>query len=108
VAGPSLNFVFEVGFFAAAFVPTFLVSRIFFRLSKRWEGQWERLAPANLASGALCVAVFLLSGAWFAAGFDFPWLFGTVNFVLAQSIWFAVDIYSDWINRRLTRDSDET
>jgi hypothetical protein len=54
------------------------------------------------------VAVFLLSGAWFAAGFDFPWLFGTVNFVLAQSIWFAVDIYSDWINRRLTRDSDET
>ena len=89
-------------FFAAAFVLTFLVSRIFFRLSKQWEGRWERLALANLASGIVCNAVFLLSGAWFAVGFDFPWLFGIVNFALAQFIWFAVDIYSDWINRRLT------
>lgn len=97
-----MNFVFEVGFFAAAFVPTFLVSRIFFRLSKQWEGRWKRLALSNLALGIVCNAVFLLSGAWFAVGFDFPWLFGIVNFALAQFIWFAVDIYSDWINRRLT------
>ena len=102
-----MNFVFEVGFFAAAFVPTFLVSRIFFRLSKLWEGHWERLALANLASGVVCIAVFLLSGVWFAAGFDFPWLFGVVNFALAQSIWFAVDIYSDWIKRRLTTNDSQ-
>jgi hypothetical protein len=97
-----LNFVFDVGFFAAAFVPTFLVSRIVFRLSKRWEGQWQRLVPANLASGIICIIVFLVSGYWFAGGFDFPWLYGVLNFAGAQAIWLAVDIYSDWINKRLT------
>lgn len=98
----ALNFVFDVGFFAAAFVPTFLVSRIIFRLSKRWEGSWERLVLTNLASGVVCILVFLLSGAWFAGGFAFPWLYGIANFALAQAIWLGVDFYSDWINRRLT------
>jgi len=102
-----LNFVFEVGFFAAAFVPTFLVSRIFFRLSKRWEGHWQRLALANLAAGIVCVAIFLISGMWFADGLDFPWLFGLVNFALAQAIWLAVDHYSDWINNRLTNHDSQ-
>ena len=102
-----LNFVFEVGFFAAAFVPTFLVSRIFFRLSKRWEGHWQRLALANLAAGIVCVAIFLISGMWFADGLDFPWLFGLVNFALAQAIWLAVDLYSDWINNRLTNHDSQ-
>jgi hypothetical protein len=96
-----LNFVFEVGFFAAAFVPTFLVGRIIFRLSKRWEGHWQRLVLTNLASGIVCIAVFIVSGVWFAAGFEFPWLFGVLNFAIAQAIWLAVDVYSDWINRRL-------
>jgi hypothetical protein len=55
-----LNFVFEVEFFATAFVPTF------------WSAE-----------------------------FEFPWLFGVLNFAIAQALWLAVDVYSDWINRRL-------
>lgn len=101
-----MNFVFEVGFFAAAFVPTFLVGRIVFRLSKRWEGYWQRLVLANAISGVVCMFVFLLSGYWFADGFDFPWLFGVLNFAAAQAIWLAVDVYSDWINKRLTAHND--
>ena len=45
--------------------------------------------------------MFLAAGKWFAGGFDFPWSFGIVNYTLAQAIWLAVDIYSDWINDRL-------
>ena len=101
-----LNFVFDVGFFAAAFVPTFLVSRIVFRLTKSWEGHWQRLVLANLASGIICVLIFLVSGVWFAAGFDFLWLYGITNFALAQLIWLAVDVYSDWINKRLTTETN--
>ncbi|MBO6782091.1 MAG: hypothetical protein JJ899_02285 [Alphaproteobacteria bacterium] len=102
-----MNFVFEVGFFAAAFVPTFLVSRIIFRLTKQWEGSLKRLALANLASGVICVLVFLIAGAWFAAGLDFPWLYGIANFAIAQLIWFGVDVYSDWINRRLKSQNEQ-
>ncbi|MBT5571971.1 MAG: hypothetical protein HOJ90_12190 [Alphaproteobacteria bacterium] len=101
-----MNFVFDVGFFAAAFVPTFLVSRIVFRLSKSWEGHWQRLVLANIASGIICILVFVVSGSWFAAGFDFPWLYGVANFALAQTIWLAVDVYSDWINKRLTNGTN--
>ncbi len=101
-----MNFVFEVGFFAAAFVPTFLVSRIIFRLTKRWEGSLQRLALANLGSGIVCILIFMVSGTWFAGGFDFPWLFGVANFAIAQAIWFAVDVYSDWINRRLSSQAE--
>jgi len=48
------------------------------------------------------------AGVWFAGGFDFPWLFGVVNYAVAQAIWLAVDIYSDWINGRLERQNEMT
>ena len=83
-----MGFVFNMGFFAAAFVPSFLVGRIIFRLT-------------NIASAIICIAVFLAAGVWFAGGFDFPWLFGILNSAAAQAIWLAVDIYSAWINHRL-------
>jgi hypothetical protein len=38
---------------------------------------------------------------FWSAEFEFPWLFGVLNFAIAQAIWLAVDVYSDWINRRL-------
>lgn len=101
-----MNFVFDVGFFAAAFVPTFLVSRIIFRMTKRWEGRLSRLVMTNIASGIICIVVFTAAGIYFSDGFDFPWLFGIANYALAQAIWLAVDIYSDWINKRLGQ-SDE-
>lgn len=103
-----MEFVFDVGFFAAAFVPTFLVSRIIFRLTKRWEGTLGRLIAVNAASGMICIVVFVVAGARFAGGFAYPWLFGVVNYALAQAIWLAVDIYSDWINQRLGRHRDPT
>jgi hypothetical protein len=90
-----LDFVFNMGFFAAAFVPSFLVSRIIFRLTKKWEGTLVRLIATNIASGIICIVVFVTAGVWFAGGFDFPWLFGVVNYAVAQAIWLAVDIYSD-------------
>lgn len=96
-----MNIVFEIGFFSTAFVPTFLVSRIIFRLTKQWEGSLRRLVLTNLASGIICVAIFMVSGVVLADGFSFPWMYGAVNFAVAQAIWLAVDIYSDWINRRL-------
>lgn len=104
--GFSVNFVFDVGFFAAAFVPTFLVSRIIFRVTKRWEGKLSRLVLTNIASGFICIIVFLGAGTYFAGGFAFPWLFGIVNYAGAQAIWLAVDIYSDWINQRLGKSGD--
>lgn len=101
-----MNLVFEIGFFSAAFVPTFLVSRIIFRLTKPWEGSLKRLVLTNLASGLICIAIFAGSGAVLAQGFDFPWLFGVLNFAIAQAIWLGVDIYSDWINRKLGTQPD--
>lgn len=101
-----VSIVFEIGFFSAAFVPTFLVSRIIFRLTKQWEGSLRRLVLTNLAAGVICIAIFMLSGAVLAHGFDFPWMYGSVNFAAAQAIWLAVDIYSDWINRRLGTAQD--
>ncbi len=98
--------LFDVGFLAAAFVPTFLVSRIIFRLTKRWEGTLGRLVAVNAAAGVICIVVFTLAGAWFAGGFDFPWFVGLYNYVIAQAIWLAVDIYSDWINQRLGTRKD--
>jgi len=103
-----LDFVFNMGFFAAAFVPSFLVSRIIFRLTKKWEGTLVRLIATNIASGIICIVVFVTAGVWFAGGFDFPWLFGVVNYAVAQAIWLAVDIYSDWINGRLERQNEMT
>ena len=103
-----MGFVFGMGFFAAAFVPSFLVSRIIFRLTKKWEGKLSRLVATNIAAGIICILVFLAAGIWFAGGFDFPWLFGVVNYALAQAIWLAVDIYSDWINGRLERRDQAT
>jgi len=103
-----LDFVFNMGFFAAAFVPSFLVSRIIFRLTKKWEGTLVRLIATNIALGIICIVVFVTAGVWFAGGFDFPWLFGVVNYAVAQAIWLAVDIYSDWINGRLERQNEMT
>jgi hypothetical protein len=97
-----------MGFFAAAFVPSFLVSRIIFRLTKKWEGRLSRLIATNIASAIICIAVFLAAGVWFAHGFEFPWLFGVLNYALAQAIWLAVDIYSDWINNRLESWGEKT
>lgn len=96
-----MGFVFNMGFFAAAFVPSFLVSRIIFRLTKKWEGRLSRLIATNIASAIICIAVFLAAGVWFAHGFEFPWLFGALNYALDQATWLAMDIYSDWINNRL-------
>lgn len=103
-----MGFVFSMGFFAAAFVPSFLVSRIIFRLTKKWEGKLARLVATNIASGFICIAIFLAAGIWFSGGFDFPWLFGVINYAGAQVIWLAVDIYSDWINHRLEGRGEPT
>ena len=81
-----MDFVFNMGFFAAAFVPSFLVSRIIFRLTKKWEGTLVRLIATNIALGIICIVVFVTAGVWFAGGFDFPWLFGVVNYAVAQAI----------------------
>lgn len=90
-----MGFVFNMGFFAAAFVPSFLVSRIIFRLTKKWEGKLSRLVATNIASAIICIVAFLAAGLWFAGGSDFLWLFGILNYAVAQAIWLAVDIYSD-------------
>lgn len=103
-----MGFVFSMGFFAAAFVPSFLVSRIIFRLTKKWEGKLSRLVATNIASAFICITVFLAAGVWFAGGFKFPWLFGVLNYTVAQTIWLAVDIYSDWINDRFEGQSQKT
>ena len=103
-----MGFVFSVGFFAAAFVPSFLVSRIIFRLTKNWEGKLSRLVATNIASAFICITVFLAAGVWFAGGLEFPWLFGILNFAVAQAIWLAVDIYSDWINNRFEGHGEKT
>ena len=101
-----MSFVFDVGFFAAAFVPTFLVSRIIFRVTRRWEGSLSRLVTTNIASGIVCILVFLGAGTYFAGDLGFPWLFGILNYAGAQAIWLAVDIYSDWINDRFGKRGD--
>lgn len=103
-----MGFVFNMGFFAAAFVPSFLVSRIIFRLTKKWEGKLSRLVATNIASAIICIAVFLAAGVWFAGGLEFPWLFGILNYAAAQAIWLAVDIYSDWINHRIKGRGQKT
>jgi hypothetical protein len=103
-----VGFVFNMGFFAAAFVPTFLVSRIIFRLTKKWEGQLSRLVATNITSAIICIAIFLAAEVWFAGGFDFPWWFGILNYAAAQAIWLAVDVYSDWINDRIKGRSQKT
>ena len=71
-----------------ALIPTFLISRLFIWLTKRWSGI-GRLAFVHLASAALsCV----LSALGHAYGGQLDWTYSHV-YVGAQFVWFVAEVF---------------
>jgi|ERR1019366_604752 hypothetical protein len=85
-----------------ALAPTFLLSRLFLWLLKRWSGGVLRIAAANALSFAAC---------WILAGFGFGLSSGALwsasagwLYVAPQLVWLAVDFIRYW--RRPTSNSN--
>lgn len=97
-----MGFVFYTGFVAAAFVPTFLVSRVIFRLTKQWEGSQARLVATNAASGVICVAIFVTAAEFFAGHEPYPWGIPVAAYIGAQLVWLVLDILTDRSRDRAT------
>ena len=74
------------GFFVVAFVATFILSRVFFWLLRRWNGGWLRLLAAHGASLAICWAFFA-----FGSSDGEIYLSGGAVFLLPQGVWLLVD-----------------
>ena len=83
-----------------ALIPTFLISRLFIWLTKRWSGI-GRLAFVHLASAALsCV----LSALGHAYGGQLDWTYSHV-YVGAQFVWFVAEVFR--ARRKLENIADE-
>jgi hypothetical protein len=76
-----------------ALIPTFLVSRVFLWVLKRWDTGWTRLATANVLS---LLGLAGLAGWRAADGGPFVADAGVV-YILPQAIWFGIDA---WRHRR--------
>lgn len=97
-----MGLVFYTAMVAQAFVPTFLISRVIFRLTKQWEGSMERLVATNVASGILCVAIFIATAEILSDGEPYPWGIPVVAYIAAQGIWLALDILTDRSRSRVS------
>lgn len=75
----------EVAFLAGAFIPTFLLSRLFLWLLKRWNSRYPRIALSHAAS------LFLMAGIYHFAG-DHPFFNGVLAYVLPQAVWLIFDV----------------
>jgi hypothetical protein len=77
-------------FLIGALIPTYLLSRLFLLIMKKWDGGWQKVVFANLVS--LLAATFLGaigmadSGA-FAAAKAFS------GYALPQCVWAAYDLF---------------
>ena len=77
------------GQFIGAALVTFLISRLFLYLTKKWNGGVLRLIIANVASLALCA---VLSAFGSANGGELNWV-NTPVYAFAQAAWLAFDVF---------------
>ena len=80
----------DVAELLGALVPTFLISRLFLWLTKRWSGI-GRLVVVHLVSGAVACT---LSALGHADGGALNWTYSYV-YLGAQLVWFVVDVFRD-------------
>jgi len=70
-------------------VPTYLLSRLFFRLFRTKRSDGLELSLAHIASWVVCAA---LAGWGAADGGPYKWDAGII-YILPQMAWFIVDVY---------------
>ena len=71
-----------------ALVPTFLLSRLFLWLSKRWDNMGRLILVHAISAGIACV----LSAFGHADGGALDWSHSAIYFI-AQLLWFGVDLF---------------
>jgi hypothetical protein len=89
----------DVAELLGALIPTFLISRLFLWLTKRWSGI-GRLAFVHLVSGVLACVLSALGN---ADGGSMNWTSSYI-YVGAQLVWFVVDAFRD--RRKVVQISD--
>jgi hypothetical protein len=83
--------------FVISILPTFLVSRLFLRLTRGWSDRLVRLVVIHAASLALCVAL----GTWVFEGIPTYRSVGALAvFAPGQSAWLLVDVFRLVLHRR--------
>lgn len=82
-------------FFLGALIPTYLISRLFFFLLKKWDSGWQKVLFANCAS---LVLASLLGGMGMANDGAFAPINAFALYLLPQAFWLVFDLYK--INKK--------
>lgn len=77
----------DFGAIVGAMVPTFLISRIFLWITKRWKSMWQ-ISLCHIASGLLSC---LISALGHADGGPLDWSYSFI-YLVAQFLWFVFDV----------------
>ena len=78
-----------IGFLLGALIPTFLVSRLYLRLSKSWDGGATRLL---IVHGMSLVTAGLLAGMGMADGGAFVGMQAITAYAIPQGFWLVFDL----------------
>ncbi len=81
---------YNIGFLIGALLPTFLLSRLFLYILKKWDGGWQKIVFANAMS--LLVAT-LIGGMGMADGGAFATVKAFSSYILPQCVWLTYDFY---------------
>lgn len=79
-----------VAHFIGSLVPTFLVSRLFLYLFKRWDGGWLKILVAHV--GSISIAA-VIAGYGFADGGEPKFLYAFDSYLLPQLFWLGIDLW---------------
>lgn len=77
--------------FMGALASTFLLSRLFLWISKRWRSPPRIVLVHAIAAAMSCVA----SAFGFSDGGNLDWSYAPY-YLVAQAVWLAIDLFREW------------
>ncbi|NQY81949.1 MAG: hypothetical protein HRT36_02660 [Alphaproteobacteria bacterium] len=79
----------DAAFFVGALLGTFLITRLFFHITKGWDGGFKRIVFIHMFA---LTFVTLVSGMGLADGGEFEPIMGFKLYIFPLLFWFVVDI----------------
>jgi hypothetical protein len=85
-------YAYLVGGFIGALILTFVLSRLLFWITKKWDGGTRKIFFVHAVSFTACV-LYATWDTFYMGGLREAFPFGCVFYAVAQLIWMGVDLF---------------